>query len=97
MVARNTNVLVVPNAAVTTQAGKHYVTVVNPDGTTKQTEVQTGLSDWQNTRSPVASAKPSRSRYPRRLPPPTTTNGTGRRPCLLRRAALAAHADDKAG
>jgi multidrug efflux pump subunit AcrA (membrane-fusion protein) len=49
MVAQSTNVLVVPNAAVTTQNGKHYVTVVNADGTTKQTEVQTGLSDWQNT------------------------------------------------
>ena len=49
MVARSTDVLMVPNAAVTFQGGKHYVNVVNADGTTKQTEIQTGLSDWQNT------------------------------------------------
>jgi HlyD family secretion protein len=49
MVARATGVLVVPNAAVTTQGGKSYVTVINTDGTTEQREVQTGLSDWQNT------------------------------------------------
>jgi multidrug efflux pump subunit AcrA (membrane-fusion protein) len=48
MVARATDVLVVPNGAVTTQGGKSYVTVVNANGTTEQREVQTGLSDWQN-------------------------------------------------
>jgi hypothetical protein len=49
MVARANDVLVVPNAAVTTQGGKSYVTVVNADGTTQPVEVQTGLSDWENT------------------------------------------------
>ena len=44
-----TDVLLVPNAAITTQAGKSYVQVVSPDGTTEEREIQTGISDWQYT------------------------------------------------
>ena len=44
-----TDVLLVPNAAITSQAGKSYVQVVSPDGTTEERVIQTGISDWQFT------------------------------------------------
>ena len=49
LVDERTDVLLVPNAAITTQAGKSYVQVVSPDGTTEEREIQTGISDWQFT------------------------------------------------
>jgi HlyD family secretion protein len=48
-IAERSDVLLVPNAAVTTSAGKSYVQLVNTSGQVTQTEVQTGLNDWQNT------------------------------------------------
>ncbi|MFC1931353.1 HlyD family efflux transporter periplasmic adaptor subunit [Chloroflexota bacterium] len=44
-----TDVLLVPNAAITSQGGQTYVQVVLPDGTTEQRAIQTGISDWQFT------------------------------------------------
>ena len=49
LVDERTDVLLVPNAAITIQAGKSYVQVVSPDGTTEEREIQTGISDWQFT------------------------------------------------
>lgn len=49
LVEEAADVLLVPNAAITTQAGKSYVQVVSPDGTTEEREIQTGISDWQFT------------------------------------------------
>ncbi len=77
LVARSTSVLVVPNAAVTTQAGKHYVTVVNADGTTKQVEVQTGLSDWQNTEITSGLTEGEQIVVPKTATVTTTTNRPG--------------------
>ncbi len=48
-IATRTNVLLVPNAAVTTTGGTSYVQVIGSNGQTTQTEVQVGLNDWQNT------------------------------------------------
>ena len=44
-----TDVLLVPNAAITSQGGQSYVQVISPDGTTEERSVVTGLSDWQFT------------------------------------------------
>ncbi|MFC1986233.1 HlyD family efflux transporter periplasmic adaptor subunit [Chloroflexota bacterium] len=44
-----TDVLLIPNGAITSQAGKSYVQVVSPDGTTEEREIQTGISDFQYT------------------------------------------------
>ncbi len=43
------NVLLVPNAAITTQGGKTFVQVLAADGTQAQREIQTGLSDYRST------------------------------------------------
>jgi multidrug efflux pump subunit AcrA (membrane-fusion protein) len=49
IVARRTNVLLVPNTAVTKAGNQSYVQVVTASGTTEKRAVQTGISDWQNT------------------------------------------------
>jgi len=49
IVASRTNVVLVPNAAVTKQGGQSYVNVVSASGALEKRVVQTGLSDWQNT------------------------------------------------
>jgi HlyD family secretion protein len=74
MVARANDVLVVPNAAVTTQGGKSYVTVVNADGTTAQREVQTGLSDWQNTEITSGLSEGDKVSVPLSAAPATSTS-----------------------
>jgi len=49
LVQERTDVLLVPNSAITSQGGQAYVQVVSPDGTTEERPVTTGLSDWQYT------------------------------------------------
>jgi multidrug efflux pump subunit AcrA (membrane-fusion protein) len=49
IVAQRTGVLLVPNAAITTQQGQAYVQVVLPTGATEQRAIKTGLSNWQYT------------------------------------------------
>ncbi len=44
-----TDVLLVPNAAITSQEGQTYVQVVSADGTIEERTIQTGISDWQFT------------------------------------------------
>jgi RND family efflux transporter MFP subunit len=49
IVAQKSNVLLVPNAAITSEGGKAYVQVVLLEGATEQREIQTGISNWQYT------------------------------------------------
>ena len=49
VVEERTDVLLVPNAAIASQAGRTYVQVVSPDDTTEQRAIQTGISNWQFT------------------------------------------------
>ena len=44
-----TNVIVVPNGAITTQGNQSYVQVISASGALEKRAVQTGLSDLQNT------------------------------------------------
>ena len=44
-----TDVLLVPNAAITTERGQSYVQVVSPDGTTEKRAIQTGITDYRFT------------------------------------------------
>ncbi len=46
--AQKTNVLLVPNKAITSQGGKYYVQLVSAGKTTQQL-IQTGITDGQNT------------------------------------------------
>jgi len=49
IVDERSDVLLVPNAAITTQGRQTYVQVVLPDGTTEERAITTGISDWQYT------------------------------------------------
>lgn len=49
IVAERQNVLLVPYAAITTEAGQKYVQVVSPDGTTEKRAITTGITDYQFT------------------------------------------------
>jgi len=49
IVAEATDVLLVPNSAITTQSGQTFVQVVAADGTQEQRAIQTGISDYQFT------------------------------------------------
>jgi biotin carboxyl carrier protein len=47
--AHRSNVLLVPNGAITTQRGQSYVQVVSSSGTTEQRAIKTGITDDVNT------------------------------------------------
>ncbi len=49
IVTQKSDVLVVPNASISTRRGQAYVTVVAEDGTEEERQVTTGVSDWQLT------------------------------------------------
>ena len=49
IVDEKTDVLLVPNSAITSQEGKTYVQVVSPDGVTTERSITTGISNWQYT------------------------------------------------
>jgi RND family efflux transporter MFP subunit len=49
IVDQRTNVLVVPNGAITTLGGRSYVEVLSPDGTIETRAVRTGITDYVNT------------------------------------------------
>jgi len=49
LVEERNDVLLVPNAAITSSGGRAYVQVVSPDGTTTERAITTGISDWQYT------------------------------------------------
>jgi macrolide-specific efflux system membrane fusion protein len=44
-----TNILLVPNRAITSRAGKYYVQVVSSPGVTEERMIQAGITDGQNT------------------------------------------------
>ena len=48
-VEQKTDVLLVPNGAVTTKVGKTYVQVMSPEGVIEEREITTGISNWQYT------------------------------------------------
>jgi multidrug efflux pump subunit AcrA (membrane-fusion protein) len=49
LISQASDVLLVPNGAITYQGRDTYVQVVLPDGTTEERAIQTGISDWQYT------------------------------------------------
>ena len=49
LVDQRTDVLLVPNKAITSQGGKIYVQVVSADGVTEERSIKIGISDWQFT------------------------------------------------
>jgi len=49
IIGEATDVLLVPNGAITTQGRQTYVQVMSADGTTQERAVTTGISNWQYT------------------------------------------------
>jgi multidrug efflux pump subunit AcrA (membrane-fusion protein) len=49
IVTEKADVLLVPNAAISTRRGQAFVTVVAADGTEEERQITTGVSDWQST------------------------------------------------
>jgi len=49
IVEQKTDVLLVPNSAITMQGGQAYVHVLTPDGTIEERAIMTGISNWQYT------------------------------------------------
>ncbi|MFC1992582.1 efflux RND transporter periplasmic adaptor subunit [Chloroflexota bacterium] len=49
IVDERTDVLLVPNAAITPKGQQTYVQVLSPDGTIEERAITTGISDWQYT------------------------------------------------
>jgi macrolide-specific efflux system membrane fusion protein len=49
IVDQRTNVLLVPNGAITTLGGRSYVEVLSPDGTIETRVIRTGITDYVNT------------------------------------------------
>ena len=49
VVDKKTNVLTVPNRAITTEGRQAYVQVILPDGKTEKRAITKGISDYQNT------------------------------------------------
>ena len=49
LVDERTDVLLVPNSAITRREGQTYAQVVPADGAPEERAIQTGISDWQYT------------------------------------------------
>jgi multidrug efflux pump subunit AcrA (membrane-fusion protein) len=49
IVQQRSNVLLIPNGAITTQGGQSYVQVISSSGTTEQRAIKTGITDYVNT------------------------------------------------
>ena len=49
IVEEKTDVLLVPNAAITSEGGQSYVQVVTASGATEQRAIKTGITDYQFT------------------------------------------------
>ena len=49
IVDERSNVLLVPNSAITTQGWQTYVNVVSPDGNIEERAIRTGITDYQFT------------------------------------------------
>jgi HlyD family secretion protein len=78
VVEEATDVLLVPNAAVTTQGGQTFVQVVSSDGTVEQRTVTTGISDWQYTEVSEGLSEGEEVVVPEGTTITTTTNEFGR-------------------
>ncbi len=75
-IAEATNVLLVPNGAITTTGGKSYVNVEDAStGKVTQTEVQTGLNDWQNTEITSGLNEGEKVVVPLNTAPATSSSG----------------------
>jgi len=76
IVQEKSDILLVPNGAISTQGGQAYVQVLTSGGTTEERTIQTGISDWQYTEVTEGLSEGEQVVIPQATATPTTT-GTG--------------------
>ena len=74
IVDERTDVLLVPNGAISTQGGQTYVQVMSADGTIEERAVTTGISDWQYTEVTEGLSEGEQVIVPQGTTATTTTN-----------------------
>jgi len=79
MVDSRSDVLLVPNAAISSQGGQSYVKVALPDGTFEERAVQTGISNWQFTEVTDGLSEGEQVVVPKGTAVTSTTQQTGPR------------------
>jgi len=77
IVEERTNVLLVPNGAITTQGKQTYVQLVLPDGTTEERAITTGISNWQYTEVTEGLNEGEKVVIPQATATPTTSEKGG--------------------
>jgi len=72
LVDERTDVLLVPNGAVTQKGAQSYVQIVTVSGKTEQRAIQTGISDWQYTEVTSGLSEGEQVLVPQGTAPTTT-------------------------
>jgi hypothetical protein len=80
VVAQRTNVLVVPNSAITKAGNQSSVQVVTGNNTIEKRTVQIGLADWQNTEITSGLSEGEKIMVPKNAAPTSTTTASQARP-----------------
>jgi len=79
LVDEASDVLMVPNSAITRQGVQSYVKVVSADGTIEERAIQTGISDWQYTEVTEGLSEGEQIAMPQGTTATTTTQQGSRR------------------
>lgn len=82
LVEKRNDVLLVPNAAITSSGGQTYVQVMSPDGISEERAIQTGISNWQYTEVTDGLREGEEVVVPQGTTSPTTSQPGGRPPFL---------------
>ncbi len=77
VVEERTDVLLVPNTAITSQAGENYIQVISSEGIAEQRVIETGISNWQYTEAISGVSEGEQVVITRNTAPTSTTTGPG--------------------
>jgi len=75
IVDKATDVLLVPNGAITSQGGQSYIQIMSSDGTIEERAVTTGISNWQYTELTEGLSEGEEVVVPQGTTIPTTQQG----------------------
>ncbi|MEE8419070.1 MAG: biotin/lipoyl-binding protein [Dehalococcoidales bacterium] len=75
VVDERAGVLLVPNTAITSQAGQNYIQVISSEGTAEPRVIETGISDWQYTEVISGVSEGEEVVITRNSAPTSTTTG----------------------
>lgn len=80
IVAERNDVLLVPNAAITSQGGRSYIQIVDADGIVEEREIETGISNWTQTEVAAGLSEGEQISVPEGTAATTTTTSSQQRP-----------------